>query len=169
MFMKTRGGWCFDVLLALAVVILPALAQAQDKGCILLKTEAQVEETTTDAQGKAGKKLVPAEKIVPGSEVIYTVSATNVCDQPAEAVVIDNPVPTHMAYVADTAIGPGTEVTFSIDGGFNYDKPDTLRVANPDGTQRVATAADYTHIRWVMRNALKPGAKAFARFRAVLE
>jgi uncharacterized repeat protein (TIGR01451 family) len=164
MRMKT-GGWCFGVLLALTTL----QAQAQEKGCILLKTEAQVEETSTDEQGKPARKLVPAEKIVPGSEVIYTVSATNVCDQAAEAVVIDNPVPTHMAYVTDTAIGPGTDVTFSIDGGFNYGKPDTLRVSNPDGTQRVATAADYTHIRWVMRNPLKPGAVAFARFRAVLE
>ena len=61
---------------------------------------------------------MPAEKIVPGDEVIYTVSATNICDEPADNVVIDNPVPEHMDYLANSAIGPGTEVTFSIDSGF---------------------------------------------------
>jgi uncharacterized repeat protein (TIGR01451 family) len=158
-----------STLAVACLLALAATAQAQEKGCILLKTEAQVEQPATDAQGKPTVQLVAAEKIVPGSEVIYTVSATNICDQQADGVVIQNPVPTHMKYVASTAIGPGTDVTFSVDGGFNYGKPGTLRLTSADGTQRPATAADYTHIRWVMRNPLKPGAVAFARFRAVLE
>lgn len=162
--MRMMKAWCL-----LAVLAAPALATAQDKGCILLKTVAEVEQQTKDESGKATTRLVAAEKIVPGSEVVYTVSATNVCDRDAEAVVIDNPVPEHMDYVADSAIGPGTEVTFSIDGGFNYAKPNALTIANPDGTKRAAAAADYTHIRWVMRNPLKPGSVAFARFRAILE
>jgi uncharacterized repeat protein (TIGR01451 family) len=162
--MTMMKGWCLAILLAG-----PALAAAQEKGCILLKTTAEIEKQTTDERGNPTTRLVPVEKIVPGNEVIYTVSATNVCDRDADAVVIDNPVPEHMNYVADSAIGPGTEVTFSIDGGFKYAKPNALTIANPDGTQRAAAAADYTHIRWVMRNPLKPGSVAFARFRAILE
>lgn len=152
-----------------ALGLLTTVAQAQQKGCISLKTVAEVEQSTTDAQGKPSKKLVPAEKIVPGNEVIYTVSATNVCEAPAEHVVIDNPVPEHMKYVADSAIGPQTDVTYSVDGGFHFARAGELKVSDADGSQRPATAADYTHIRWVMRNPLKPGAMAFARFRAVLE
>lgn len=146
-----------------------AATQAQDKGCILLKTEAQIEQPATDAQGHPTTRLVPVEKIAPGDEIVYTVSATNICTQPAESVVIDNPVPEHMTYVGRSAIGPGTEVTFSVDGGFQFAKPEALEMANADGTRRPAVAADYTHIRWVMRNPLKPGAIAFARFRAVFE
>jgi len=71
--------------------------------------------------------------------------------------------------VDKSAIGQGTDVTFSIDGGFNFDKAEALQVANADGSKRAAVPADYTHIRWVMRNPLKAGAVAFARFRAVLE
>jgi uncharacterized repeat protein (TIGR01451 family) len=163
--MTTRIGWLAGALLTLSAT----QAMAQEKGCILLKTVAEIEQVTTDARGEQSKQLVPAEKIVPGDEVIYTVSATNICDQPAEQVVIDNPVPEHMKYVANTAIGPGTDVTFSIDGGFNFGKPDALKVSNADGSERPAVAADYTNIRWVMRNPLKPGDVAFARFRAVLE
>ncbi|HEU4532030.1 MAG TPA: hypothetical protein VFR59_12630 [Steroidobacteraceae bacterium] len=166
--MKVSRGWCLASVLAASVATLSA-AQAQEKGCILLKTVAEVEQAAKDERGNETKRLVAAEKVVPGDEVVYTVSATNVCDANADAVVIDNPIPEHMTYIAESAIGPGTEVTFSVDGGFNYGKPNALTMSNPDGSKRPAAAADYTHIRWVMRNPLKPGAVAFARFRAVLE
>ncbi len=163
--MYATTGW----LAGAALVLLATQARAQEKGCILLKTVAEIEQVTTDERGVQSTRLVPVEKIVPGNEVIYTVSATNICDQAAENVVIDNPVPQHMNYVASSAIGPGTDATFSIDGGFNFGKADTLKVAGADGTQRLAQPHEYTNIRWVMRNPLKPGAVAFARFRAVLE
>ncbi len=163
--MNAKMGWMAGALLALAAT----QATAQDKGCILLKTVAEIEQVTADERGEKTTRLVPVEKIVPGNEVIYTVSATNICDQAAEKVVIDNPVPQHMDYVGGSAIGPGTDVTFSIDGGFNFGKAETLQVAGADGTQRQAEPREYTNIRWVMRNPLKPGAVAFARFRAVLE
>jgi uncharacterized repeat protein (TIGR01451 family) len=163
--MKTMKGG----LAALTMLGCIAGAHAQDKGCILLKTVAEIEQPATDERGQPTTRLVPVEKVVPGNEVVYTVSATNVCDSDADKVVIDNPIPEHMNYVAQTAMGPGTDVTFSVDGGFNYGTPQSLSMANADGTRRTAAAADYTHIRWVMRNPLKPGAVAYARFRAVLE
>lgn len=163
--MKAMRDWLAGALLTLFATH----GMAQDKGCILLKTVAEMERVTMDERGEKSTRLVPVEKVVPGDEVIYTVSATNICDQAAENVVIDNPVPEHMNYVASSAIGPGTDVTFSIDGGFNFGKADTLKVANADGTQRLAQPHEYTNIRWMMRNPLKPGSVAFARFRAVLE
>lgn len=163
--MKVKMGWLAGALLASFAM----QATAQDKGCILLKTVAEIEQVTTDERGEQTTRLVSVEKIVPGNEVIYTVSATNICDQAAENVAIDNPVPAHMNYVASSAIGPGTDVTFSVDGGFNFGKAERLKVVNADGTQRQAEPDEYTNIRWVMRNPLKPGAVAFARFRAVFE
>ena len=139
---------------------------AQERGCILLKTVAEIEKIDTNERGEKTTRLVPAEKIVPGDEVVYTVSATNICDEAADNVVVDNPVPEH---IPNSAIGPGTEVTYSIDSGFHYDKPAALKTSNPDGSQREARADEYTNIRWVMRNPLKPGSVAFARFRARLE
>ena len=144
-------------------------AWAQERGCILLKTVAEIEKADTNERGEKTTRLVPAEKIVPGDEVVYTVSATNICDEAADNVVVDNPVPEHMKYIPNSAIGPGTEVTYSIDSGFHYDKPAALKISNPDGSQREARADEYTNIRWVMRNPLKPGSVAFARFRARLE
>jgi hypothetical protein len=41
-----------------------------------------------------------------------------------------------------------------------------LKVRDPDGQARPASAADYTHIRWELKNALKGNSVAFVRFRA---
>jgi hypothetical protein len=71
-----------------------------------------------------------------------------------------------MIYTADSAVGPITQVTYSVDGGLSFDVPENLTIAQPGGEQRAATAADYTHIRWQLKNALKSNSVAFVRFRA---
>ncbi len=142
--------------------------KAPPGGCIVLKQVAETEQEVVNEQGERVKRLVPATKVVPGSEVIWTVTASNVCDKPAERVAINNPVPQHMSYVADTAMGPGTEIAFSLDGK-QYAAPDALTVREPDGKQRAARPDEISHIRWVFKNPLQPGAVAFARFRATVK
>src|SRR5262245_58981587 len=90
-------------LSALALVLMAGNALAQEKGCILLKTVAENEIVSKDAQGNQTTRVVPVDKIVPGDEVIYRISATNICDQAAESVVIDNAVPEHMNYIGKSA------------------------------------------------------------------
>ena len=74
-----------------------------------------------------------------------------------------------MVYVANSAVGPGAEVSFSVDGGRSYDKPDRLIVRGADGKARAAAPADYTNIRWILRDPLQAGSVAYARFCAVLK
>jgi uncharacterized repeat protein (TIGR01451 family) len=155
---------------AVIVFALSAMtAFAQKKSCIVVRTVAETQQTIGDDRGHKRVRVLPTDKIAPGDQVIYTVSATNVCNQPAENAVIEIPVPEHMAYVGGSAMGPGTEVTFSVDGGYSFGKPAALKVKMPEGVPRSALARDYTHIRWVMAKPLQPEAVAFARFRAVLE
>ncbi len=104
----------------------------------------------------------------PGGEIVYTVKFENAGDKPANDVVVTNPVPEHMRYVANSAGGPGTEVTYSVDGGKSFAAPDRLNVRGPEG-ERVATADDYTHLRFRLLNPLPPGSVAYARFRAVVK
>jgi hypothetical protein len=73
-----------------------------------------------------------------------------------------------MSYVADSAVAPGAEVSYSVDGGRTFDAPENLTVHGPDGKERPAMAADYTHIRWVLKNRLKAGSMTLARFRATV-
>ena len=74
-----------------------------------------------------------------------------------------------MRYVADSAVGPGAEVSYSVDGGRSFDRAENLKVPGKDGEPRPAVAADYTHIRWRLKNSLKANSVAFVRFRARVE
>jgi uncharacterized repeat protein (TIGR01451 family) len=143
-----------------------AFAQGAAPGCIALKSVAEVEQTVTNAKGEKSVKLVPAGKVVPGVEVTWTVTANNICKQPSDKVTINNAVPEHMSYVENSAIGPGTDITFSLDGK-TFATPDLLTVQE-NGATRKARADEYRHIRWVFKDSLQPGAQGFARFRAVL-
>ncbi len=58
-------------------------------------------------------------------------------------------------------------MTYSVDAGRSFDTPENLKIQEPGGQWRVRpTAADYTHIRWQLKNALKGNSVAFVRFRA---
>jgi uncharacterized repeat protein (TIGR01451 family) len=113
-------------------------------------------------------KLAPADRVVPGDQVIYTLEIRNKGSMSLPPPTVDYPIPEHMRYLEDTAAGPGCDITYSIDGGHTFDRPENLRVIEPDGPQRAATAADYTHIRWQLKHILKGKSVAFARFRAVV-
>ncbi len=153
----------------LALFLTSLVATAQEAGTIQIQTSADVEIIETDASGETVTRLEPASKVVPGDIVIYTVSFSNTGSEPAENVVITNPVPRHMEYVDGTAFGPGADISFSIDGGQSWGTPGELVVTAADGSERPALASDYTDIRWILRNELQPGAQGFARFRTRLQ
>jgi uncharacterized repeat protein (TIGR01451 family) len=136
------------------------------QGCIVLKSTAEIKKEVVDQTGAKSTKMVPAEKVVPGTEVTWTITADNVCKKPSDNVTINNAVPPHMTYVANSATGPGSEITFSLDGT-SFAKPADLTVKE-DGATRTARADEYKHIRWVFKDSLAPGATAQASFRAVL-
>jgi uncharacterized repeat protein (TIGR01451 family) len=113
--------------------------------------------------------LAPVNRVVPGDSVIYTLEIRNRSQADVVAPVVTRPVPAHMMYVADSATGPGADVTYSVDGGVTFDRPENLRNSGADRHARRANASDYTHIRWNLRITLKPKSVAYARFRAVVK
>jgi uncharacterized repeat protein (TIGR01451 family) len=160
----------FDLLPAAAFAsVLAAAAAAQPIGnAIAIKTIAEVE-TTISLNGREALKLVPADRVVPGDQVVYTLEIRNTGARAVPAPSVPFEIPEHMRYVADSAAGPGAEVTYSVDGGHTYDRAENLKVPGPKGQMRLATAADYTHIRWQLKHSLKANSAAFARFRAVVK
>ncbi len=160
-----KSATCLSVMLAM----MPLALSAQDSGAIQIRTTAEIEVVETDANGEIVTRLEQASKVIPGDIVIYTVTFSNTGSEPAENVVITNPVPRHMEYVEGTAFGPGADISFSIDGGQSWGTPDELMVTAADGSQRPAMATEYTDIRWILRNTLQPGAQGFARFRTRLQ
>jgi uncharacterized repeat protein (TIGR01451 family) len=161
-----KGTYKFFGVIAVLACGAGSQAFAQEKGCIALKSVAEIEQEVVDAKGAKTTKLVPAAKVVPGTVVIWTVTANNICKQPSEKVSINNSVPEHMTFVPNSAIGPGADITYSLDGKA-FDTPDQLTVQE-NGAARKARSDEYKHIRWAFKSSLAPGTTAHASFRAVL-
>jgi uncharacterized repeat protein (TIGR01451 family) len=157
------------ICMALSGLCAMALGSGQATSpAIEVRAIAEVEIKVGGA-GREFARLVPANRVVPGDEVIYTLEIRNAGPHDVAAPTVIEPIPTYMAYLADTATGPGAEVTYSVDGGRTFDVPESLEVLGADGRPRVAKSIEYTHIRWQLRNILKSRSVAFARFRAVVK
>jgi|SRR5271165_4687659 len=159
-------------LFASAVVLAQTLAGASIESAIAgspvtINTTAELVKTTI-TNGKVRIELSPADRLVGGDEVIYTVEVRNRGAVGIDHYAFTSPIPAHMSYVASSAVAPGADISFSVDGGQTFDSPDNLSVHGADGKQRPAVPADYTHIRWVLRNRLKAGSMTLARFRAAV-
>ena len=106
--------------------------------------------------GSETMRRVSATRVVPGTEVIYTITATNAGNDPADQVVVTNPVPAQTSYVDGSATGANTDITFSVDGGNSWGDAQSLTVVDANGEPRAATAVDYTHVRWKLQSDLAP-------------
>ena len=157
--------------LSTALIVIPMFvaltAIAQESGHLNVRTVVQKVELTINDAGESEQRLVPANTVVPGDDVIYTITFTNTSDETAENIVITNPISGELTYVEGSAFGPGTSIEFSVDGGQTFAAAGDLTVSE-DGEVRIARAEDFTHIRWVMQNELQAGAQGLARFRARL-
>jgi uncharacterized repeat protein (TIGR01451 family) len=114
-------------------------------------------------------KLVAADRVVPGDRMLYTLEVHNAGVQAVDAPVVIQAVPDHTRYVDDSAVGPGADVSFSVDGGHHFDRPQGLTMPLAGGSTRPAAGADYTHIRWHLKNPLAANSTAFVRFRVVVK
>jgi uncharacterized repeat protein (TIGR01451 family) len=140
-----------------------------DAGNISLRARAEKRVLVTAPDGTSLETFVPVSKVLPGDVVAYTIEARNVSPKDADRVVITDPIPSEMKYVEGSADASGGELLFSVDGGFRFDAPQNLTVANEDGTRRPAVASDYTHVRWVFAAPLAPAEQRSVRFLARLQ
>ena len=155
--------------IAAIAMLFAGAAFAADPGSISLKSIAQQVKVSTDEKGVQHTTLVPAGKVLPGTEVVYSFEYSNVGKKPTSDVVITDKVPEHMVYVPDSAEGKGMDITYSIDGGKTWGTPDQLNVRDADGTTHTALPKDYNAIRWVLKGSLAVGAKGTVSFHAVLQ
>ena len=150
------------MIAALLLAIESRTAAAQ----IEVSTIAQIEIVETSADGKQTIRREAATRVVPGTEVIYTITAKNTGNEPADKVVVTNPVPAQTRYVEGSAAGANTDITFSVDSGKTWGSPGTLTVVDANGEARAATADDYTHVRWKLRSDLASGQQLPVWYRA---
>ena len=151
---------------ALLAVLWAASTGAQvPAGPLQIKSVAEVE-----VKSPTGSvTLRPADRVVPGDRVIYTLEVRNTGGGQVDAPSVTYVIPDHVQYVVGSAAGPGAIVSYSVDGGRSFDRPENLKVAQPDGRLRPAAAADYNVIRWQLKNPLRARSVAFMRFRALVK
>jgi uncharacterized repeat protein (TIGR01451 family) len=148
------------------LALFPAAARADEAVEIQTELIAEVRENLSTTPGRELYRFAPAKLLAQGQVVYYTLRITNPTAVFARNVAVVQPVPANTAYIGDSAAGPGAIVTFSADGGSTFAPAATLKI-EVEGTTQPAQPAQYTHIRWQLRNPLAPGATALARFRAV--
>lgn len=163
-------AWNFKGLLSgitTAILILcPRGSSADETVSVETELVAEVRENVSPAAGREAYRFVPAKLLTQGQIVYYTLRITNPTAVFAREVTVVQPVPANTAYIADSASGPAAVVSYSVDGGQTFGPPKALQI-EVEGVTQPAQAAQYTHIRWRLRNPLAPGATALARFCAV--
>ena len=152
-----------EVLFCIAGLIAATTVLAEEKSCIEITTVAEAPQQYVNEQGQVATRLVPVTRALPGDEVTWTVTARNVCGTAIEHVVVANDVPEHMSYVENSAIGIGTQISFSLDG--RDFAPVSALIASSNAQNK---ADAIRHIRWSYASAFAPGASAFVRYRATL-
>jgi uncharacterized repeat protein (TIGR01451 family) len=160
--MNTRHFVPIAMLLAYA-----ANASAEQPGCVELSTTASTEQTVVDASGQKATRLVPAAKIVPGDEVVWTITARNICKLPVDRIVIANAVPEHMTFVGSSETAIGVATTYSLDGK-DFKSAADLTVKAADGSTRAAPPSAYRAVRWTYGVPLASGAETSVRYRAAV-
>lgn len=113
-------------------------------------------------------RQVDAGSVIPGDRLLYITTVKNRSQQLAENVAIVNPIPEHTTYLAASAQGNGSIVTFSVDGGKGFDTAANLTITDENGASHPALTTDYTHIRWVI-SSLPSKAEEEMIFRARLD
>jgi uncharacterized repeat protein (TIGR01451 family) len=163
-----KFGVTVMIIMALVMGGIGAIA-AQENGKVELKMVAEKEIVVTGTDGGKTVRRVPADKVIPGDEVIYTITYVNNGSEPAENLVVKNPIPEHMKYVGASASGESCAITYSVDNGKNYGAPEELMVKDSKGNEVPASSTDYTHIRWILSKPVAPGSSGQISFRARLE
>jgi uncharacterized repeat protein (TIGR01451 family) len=131
-----------------SVIVLAMMSMAQAN--VSISSTSFQEQVKVSPSGEKIKEWVKATKVVPGTIIRYVNTLENSADKRAKKLVVNNPIPENMEYVAHTATCEGTcSISYSIDGGKSFNQPEELFIG--EGKDRhMAMASEYTDIRWII-------------------
>lgn len=114
------------------------------------------------------EKLEPTEEAQVGDILELQITYTNQGNEKAKKVLIMGPIKQGAEYIEGSAYCSLTQtVYFSIDGGKTFHVPPVKYTVTEQNrtVEKTAPASMYTHIRWDLKNGLKPGESVFAKYR----
>ena len=156
------------VKLAIAASVLTVASYAKEPS-VTLSTKSFKEIVTVDASGEKKVVLVEAKKVVPGDSVVYKNSIKNASNKSVNDMVLNNAIPKHTQYVADSAkCEKDCDILFSVDGGKKFDRAENLMVKLGD-KERLALPKEYTNVRWILTSALDANSVTDVSFKTILQ
>ena len=144
-----------------------AAAETPKPAHLALKID-MTKEVTVEKDGKAVTEYASAETSARGDILRFVITYTNKGEGDLTNANVVDPVPQGTVYVADSAEGADTVITFSADNGTTFaTAPLKQTVQKPDGTTEAKEVPPeaYTHVKWTVKQALKPGAAGQVSFK----
>lgn len=151
--------------LIVATAILGGSAVAAQAAPLQLDSDIFVERQKRSEDGSVSVILAEPKTVVPGDSLVFVVKYKNVGAEAASDFAVTNPMPKAVRYAGSAN---GLELA-SVDGGKTYGFLSALKVKNADGTDRAASYADVTHIKWNLKQILAPGQGGKLVFRGVVK
>jgi len=149
-------GWaqrCNHIVLLLLMCIACG-SSAWAKPDVKIRIEA-LKQVVVEEAGKKVLKLIPATEAKPGDAVIFRLHYHNQGDEAAKDAALVDPIPLETSYIAGSASGPGSVITFSADDGKRYAEPEQLfrekKLADGTVEKKLIPPRFYTHIRWLIK------------------
>ena len=150
-----------QLCLAVALVAAPTAAMAAPDQ-VSLVGDVKLEKTVTE-DGRTRTELQDPKVVVPGDRLLFTTRYSNTGTRPVQNFVVTNPLPGPVMLVAEEGRG----YSVSADGGKTWGQLGTLKVPDGKGGLRPASAADVTHLRWVIPS-IAPGASGKLEYHAIV-
>ncbi len=153
---------------ALVAFLVVSSLQAKEKS-VTLSSKSYKEVVEVSKNGEKKTVLKEAKKVIPGDVVVYKNLVTNHTQTSVKDMVLNNAIPKHTEYIADSAkCANDCEVFFSVDNGESFKKPQELMVKVGD-KQRLALAKEYTNVRWILTAALEAKSVTDVSFKTKLQ
>ncbi len=151
---------------ALSAIVILSVALGQGTP----KLDIRIEDQKVNLS-EAEKKDASLVSYIPGDTVRYVIIASNIGDGLMTNPEIVDPVPAGVTYVAESASGADTEISFSMNQGSTYMAwPPYYTVRNSKGilVKREATPDMITHVKWHISKKLNPGDATTMEFLVVV-
>jgi len=163
--MKDVLGNIFKYALSATMILSMVLAQGTPK----LDIHIEDQKINLSAAEKKDASLI---SYIPGDTIRYVITASNIGNGLMKNPEIVDPVPTGVTYVAESAKGVDTEISFSMNQGSTYMAwPPYYTVRNSKGilVKREATPDMITHVKWSISKNLNPGDVTSMEFFVVVD
>jgi len=155
--------------LTIAFIAATSIFTSVSASALIAKQSVEKEIVVQMPDGTESITRAPAELVIPGERVVYTLSYTNDDAAPATDLVLTMPVPSEIKYMDESATTAGAKVVYSADGGQTFASRAGLRVVGADGNIRTAISEDITHIRWTVAGPLAVGETGLLSYKGILK